>query len=50
MVIVAEIVVFGSQFMSEFDQIFYHILIELIFTFLFVLIQDNPKLLETRFV
>ena len=37
-VIVAEIVVSGSQFMSEFDQIFfYHILIDLIFFYFFVL-------------
>ena len=36
-VILAEIVNSGSQVMTKFDQIFYHILIDLIFFYFFVL-------------
>ena len=32
-VILAEIVILGSQVMTKFDQIFYHILTDLIFLF-----------------
>ena len=53
-VILAEIVFSGSQFITKFDQIFYHILTDLILLFLLfcfmVLFQDNHKLVEARFV
>ena len=48
-----EIVSSGSQFTTKFDQIFYHILTDLILLFIlfcFFLFQDNHKLVEARFV
>ena len=46
-VILAEIVFSGSQFITKFDQIFYHILTDLILLFLLfcfmTLFQDNHK-------
>ena len=53
-VILAEIVFLGSQFITKFDQIFYHILtdfilLSLLFCFL-VSVQDNHKLVKARFV
>ena len=53
-VILAEIVFSGSQFITKFDQIFYHILTDFILLFLLfcvmVLFQDNHKLVKARFV
>ena len=53
-VILAEIVFSGSQFITKFDQIFYHILTDLVLLFLLfcfmTLFQDNHKLVEARFV
>ena len=53
-VILAKIVISGSQFITKFDQIFDHILTDLIFLFLLfcfmVLFQDNPKVVEAHFV
>ena len=53
-VILAEIVFSGSQFITKFDQIFYHILTNLILLFLLfclmTLFQDNHKLVKARFV
>ena len=44
----------GSQFITKFDQIFYHILTDLILLFLLfcfmVLFQDNHNLVKARFV
>ena len=49
-VILTEIVFSGSQFITKFDQIWYHILTELIlFTFLFNDF-DIHKLVKPRFV
>ena len=53
-VFLVEIVFSGSQFITKFDPIFYHILTDLIllsllFCFM-VLFQDNPKVVKTRFV
>ena len=52
-IILAEIVISGSQFMTKFDQIF-DVLTDLIFLLLLfssmVLFQDNHKLFEARFV
>ena len=53
-VILAEIVFLGSQFITKFDQIFYHVLtdlflLSLLFCFM-VLFQDNHKLVTARFV
>ena len=48
----AEIVISGSQVMTKFDQIFYHILTDLIFLFFFVLwfgFEKNYKLVEASF-
>ena len=52
-VILTEIVISGSQLMTNFYLIFDRILMDLIFFSLFsfmVLFQDNPKLLEAHFV
>ena len=50
-VLLIEIVISGSSLMTNFDQIFYHILIDLtFFTFFMVLFQDTPKLKEASFV
>ena len=52
-VIFAEIVFSGSQFITKFDQIFYHILTHLILMFLLcfmTLFQDNHKLVKARLV
>ena len=52
-VVLAEIVYSGSQFITKFDQIFYHILTDLILLsliFFLVLFQDNHKLAKARFV
>ena len=52
-VILKEIVFSGSQFITKFDQIFYHILTDLILFLLFcfmTLFQDNHKLVKERFV
>ena len=51
-VILTEIVISGSRLMTNFDQIFYHNLLDLIFLlFCFmVLFQEDPKLVEARFV
>ena len=53
-VILAEIVFSGSQFITKFDQIFYHILTDLILLFLLfcfmTFFQDNHKLVKARFV
>ena len=53
-VFLAEIVFSGSQFITKFDQIFYHILTDLILLFLLLcfmtLFQDNHKLVKARFV
>ena len=53
-VILAYIVFSGSQFITKFDQIFYHILTDLIFLLLLfcfmTLFQDNHKLVKARFV
>ena len=52
-VILTEMVISGSRLTTNFDKIFHHILIGLIFFRLFcfmVLFQDNPKLVEARFV
>ena len=53
-VIFAEIVFSGSQFITKFDQIFYHILTHLILMFslfcFMTLFQDNHKLVKARFV
>ena len=50
-VILAEIVISGSQFMTKFDQINLNNLIFLFFLFCFmVLSEDNHKLVEARFV
>ena len=53
-VFLAEIVFSGSQFITIFDQIFYHILTDLILLFLLfcfmTLFQDNHKLMKARFV
>ena len=53
-VILAEMVFSGSQFLTKFDQIFYHILTDLILLFLLfcfmTLFQDNHKLVKARFV
>ena len=53
-VILAEIVILGSHFITKFDQIFYHILTGLILLFLLncfmTLFQDNHKLVKARFV
>ena len=52
--ILAEIVFSGSQFITKFDQIFCHILTDLIFLFLLfrfmTLFQDNHKLVKAHFV
>ena len=50
-VILAEIVISGSQVMTKFDQIFYHISTDLIFfTFLFYgFCRENHKLVEASF-
>ena len=49
-IILAEIIISGSQAMTKIDQIFYHILIDLIFLFLLfcfmVWLQENRKLVE----
>ena len=49
----AEIVISGSQVMTKFDQIFYHILTDLIFLFLLfcfmVWFRENHKLVEASF-
>ena len=49
-VILKEIVLSVSEFITKFDKIFYHILTELILLFLLfcfmVLFQDNRKLVE----
>ena len=53
-VILAELVFSGSQFITKFDQIFYHILTDLILLFLLfclmTLFQDYHKLVKVRFV
>ena len=53
-VFLAEIVFSGSQFITKFDQIFYHILTDLILLFLLfcfmTLFQDNHKLVKACFV
>ena len=53
-VILAVIVFSGSRFITKFDQIFYHILTDLILLFLLLrfmaLFQDNLKLVKARFV
>ena len=53
-VILAEIFISGSQFITKIDQIFFHFLTDLILLFLpfcfMVLFQDNHKLVEARFV
>ena len=53
-VILAEIIFSGSQFITKFDQIFTHILKDLILLILIfcfiVLFQDNHKLVKARFV
>ena len=52
-VILAEIVFSGSQFITKFVQIFYHILTDLILFLLFcfmTLFQDNHKLEKACFV
>ena len=53
-VISAEIVFSGSQFITKFDPIFYHILTDLILLFLLfcfmTLFQDNHELVKARFV
>ena len=53
-VILAEIVFSGFQFITEFDQIFYHILTDMILLFLLFCFmtsfQDNHKLVKARFV
>ena len=53
-VILAEIVFLLSQFITKFDQIFYHILTDLILLFLLfcfmTLFQDNHKLRKAGFV
>ena len=53
-VILAEIVFSGSQFITILDQIFYHILTDLILLFLLfcfmTLFQDNHKLMKARSV
>ena len=53
-VILAEIVFSGSQFITKFDQIFYHILTDLILLFLLfcfmTLFHANNKLVKARFV
>ena len=53
-VILAETVFSGSQFITKFDQIFYHILTYLMLLFLLfcfmTLFRDNHKLLKARFV
>ena len=50
----AEIVFSGSQFITIFEQIFYHILIDLILLFLLfcftTLFHDIQKLVKARFV
>ena len=52
-VILADIVFSGSQFITKFDQIFYHILTDLILLLLLfcfmTLFQDNHKLVKARF-
>ena len=45
-VIVAEIVNSGSQVMTKFDQIFYHILIDLIFYFFVLRFCDRSEHLD----
>ena len=52
-VVLAEIVISGSQVMTKFDQIFYHILTDLIF-FVFdfcfmVWFRENHKLVEASY-
>ena len=53
-VILAEIIFSGSQFITKFDPISYHILTVLILLFLLfcfmTLFQDNHKLVKPRFV
>ena len=53
-VILAEIVFSGSQFITKFDQIFYHILTDLILLFLLfrfkTLFHDNHQLVKAHFV
>ena len=53
-VILAEIAFSGSQLITKFDRIFYHILTDLIVLFLFfcfmTLFQDNHKLVKASFV
>ena len=53
-IILAEIVFSESQFITKFDQIFYHVSTDLILLFLLfcfmTLFQDNHKLVKARFV
>ena len=52
-VILAEMFFSGSQFITKFDEIFYHILTDLILFLLFCLMtlfQDNHKSVKARFV
>ena len=53
-VFLAEIVFSGSQFITKFDQIFYHNLTDLILLFLLfrfmTLFHDNHHLVKARFV
>ena len=54
-VILAEIVISGSQFITKIDQIFYQLLTDLILLFLrffcfMVLFHDNHKSVEVCFV
>ena len=53
-VILAEMVISGSQVMTKFDQIFYHILTDLIFLFLLfcfmVWFRENHRLVEASFL
>ena len=53
-VILAEIVFSGSQFITKFDLIFYHILTDLILLFLLfcfmTLFQDNHNFVKAHFV
>ena len=44
-VILAEIVNSGPQVMTKFDQIFYHILIDLIFTFYGIVLWFCSKII-----
>ena len=49
-VLLAKIVISGSQFMTKLDQIFYHFLTDLILFLLFmVLSQGNHKVVEACF-